>query len=205
MTTTPTAPIGPDAAAPQAPAGVAEDAMRAGKAPVGTGSSPLFAQLIALALICTGVVGVQSLLVSFGAVAGPSWISWTIEAANGIRGGSAAVLAAGITAIVLGVLLLPVVFKRRPRKGVELSANTGVHLRPRDLARIAESALDGADAVTGVHVKATRRQIRIAATTVAGKDGNTAVVEDIRTRLHPALAALERQPRVKVTVHNEEI
>lgn len=192
-------------AAPPPPAVTADDALRAGKPPVGTGSSPLFAQLIALVFICLGVVGVQTLLVSLGVTAGTAWTSSVVDAGDAIKGTSMVVLVVGVLAIVLGLLLLPVVVRPRPRKGVALLANTGVHLRPRDLARIVESALDGTDAVTEVQARANRRSLRINATTVAGKDRNGEIKADINSRLSPTLSTLERAPRVKVTLHNDGI
>ncbi|GAA1923740.1 DUF6286 domain-containing protein [Nocardioides hwasunensis] len=192
-------------AAPPAPAVSAEDALRAAKPPVGTGASPLFAQLIALAFIGLGVVGVQALLVSWGVVTGPAWISSTVEAGDGIAGDSVLVLLTGIVAVVLGLLLLPVVFRRRPRKGLALSAQTGVHLRPRDLAEVLESRLEGTDTLTDVRVKATRRRVRITADSVASKGQNSQVQDDIEARVGPALDALERKPRLAVAIRNDGI
>lgn len=193
----------PDVAAPAAPDVGAEDALRAAKPPVGTGASPLFAQLIALALIGLGVVGVQALLVSLAVVTDTAWISSAVDAGDGIEGDSVLVLLAGIVAVVLGLLLLPVVFRRRPRKGLALSANTGVHLRPRDLAAVLGSALEGTDTLTDVRVRATRRKVRVTATSVAAKDRNGQVEDDIDARVAPALDALERRPRLTISISNE--
>ncbi|RYB94721.1 hypothetical protein EUA93_10420 [Nocardioides oleivorans] len=192
-------------AAPPAPAVGADDALRAAKPPVGTGASPLVAQLIALAFIGLGVVGVQTLLVSLDVVRDRAWISSAVEAGDGIAGDSALVLVSGIVAVALGLLLLPIVFRRRPRKGLALRANTGVHLRPRDLADVLESALQGADTLADVRVKATRRKVRITADSVAAKDRNGQVKDDIDSRVGPALDALERKPRLAVTIRNDGI
>ena len=93
MTSTPT----PDAAS---------GPLRAGKAPVGTGASPLVAQLFALALICLAAVAVQHLLVLQGAATGTSWLASAVESTDGISGDTPLVLAVGVVAVVLGLLLL---------------------------------------------------------------------------------------------------
>lgn len=192
MTSTPT----PDAAS---------GPLRAGKAPVGTGASPLVAQLFALALICLAAVAVQHLLVLQGAVTGSSWLASAVESTDGISGDTPLVLVVGIAAVVLGLLLLPVALKPRPRKGIPLATTTGAHLRRQDLRRIVESAVEGTDAVTDVVVKVTRRRIRVTATSVATKDRDAETRAAIDERLTSVRDALERRPAVTITVRHEDI
>lgn len=179
--------------------------LRAGKAPVGTGASPLVAQLVALGLVALGVVAVQHLLVQLGAVQGTSWAVSALESADGLEGSSVLVLVVGVVAVVLGLLLLPVALRPRPRKGLAVRATTGVHLRPRDLARVLEARLEGIDGVTDVRVKATRRRVRVRATSVAGKDRGAATKVTVRDRVEPVLGALEHAPRLSVSVRHDEI
>lgn len=188
-----------------APTGDVPDVLRPAKPPVGTGSSPLFAQLIALAFIGLGVVGVQTLLVSLDVVSDRAWISSVVDSADGISGSSALVLVVGVVSLVLGLLLLPVVLRRRPRTGLALRADTGVYLRRRDLADVLEAALDGTDAVTDVRVRTTRRKVRVDATSVAGQDRDSEIRDAIGVRLAPAMDALERPLRLGVTVRNDGI
>lgn len=179
-----------------------KDAMAAARPPVGTGSSPLVAQLIALALIGLGILGIQEALVRTSAITSSSWTSAVVDAVDGLTTATW-VLIVGAVLAVLGLLLLPIVFKRRPRKTVSLSASTGVYLRTRDLGRIAEGAIAGIDTVTDVSVKASRKKVRVTATTVAGTDRNADIADDVRARLAPSLGALEHPPRIKVSVTNE--
>jgi hypothetical protein len=179
-----------------------KDAMAAARPPVGTGSSPLVAQLIALALIGLGILGIQEALVRTSAITSSSWTSAVVDAVDGLTTATW-VLIVGAVLAVLGLLLLPIVFKRRPRKTVSLSASTGVYLRTRDLGRIAEGAIAGIDTVTDVSVKASRKKVRVTATTVAGTDRNADIADDVRARLAPCLGALEHPPRIKVSVTNE--
>ncbi len=179
------------------------EAMSAAKEPVGTGSAPLFAQLIGLALIGLGVVAVQHLLAARGAISGSSWLSATVDAVDGVQGSSPAVLTLGIVAVVLGVLLLPVVFKPRPRTSLTLAASTGVHLTPKDTARIVSSSLDDVDSITAVKVVATRRKVRVKATTVAPKDRATEVSSDLRQAAERVLAPFAKPPKLVISLDHD--
>ena len=192
MTTTPT----PDAAS---------GPLRAGKAPVGTGASPLVAQLFALALIGLAAVAVQHLLVLQGAASGPSWLASAVESTDGVSGDSPLVLTVGIVAVALGLLLLPVALKPRPRTGIPLATTTGAHLRRQDLRRIVLSAVEGTDAVTDVVAKVTRRRIRVTATSVATKDRDAETTAAIDERLTSVADALERRPAISITVRHDDI
>lgn len=178
-----------------------DQALPPGKPPVGTGSAPLVGLLLAVALVGLGVVGVQTLLAALDAVAGPGWVERVVDTADGTAGDSSAVLVVGAAAVVLGLLLLPVALRRRPRRGLALRAGTGVDLRPRDVARVLASTLEDADAVTDLAVRATRRRVRVDATTVATRERTAAVTADLEERAAPALQALAHPPRLTVRVH----
>ena len=178
-------------------------AMRAARAPVGVGSAPLVAQLLALALVALGAVGIQEALVRTGAWKTSSWTSAVVDSVDGVRYDDPIVLVLSIVLVVLGLVLLPLGFKRRPRTSVALDATTGVYLRSRDLARVAATAVEGADSVTDVDVKAGRRTLKVQATTVASRDRKDDIAQDIRSRLTASLDALERAPRLKVSVKTE--
>jgi len=167
------------------------------------GSAPFVAQLLAVALIALGAVGLEEALVRTGAVNQPSWTSATVRAMEGARSDRPVVLVLAIALVLLGLVLVSVAFKRRPRTSVALRADTGVYLRTRDLGRVAASAIEGADAVTDTDVTSSRRTLRVRATTLAPKDRNGEIETEIRDRLSSSLEALDRPPRVKVTVRNE--
>ncbi|WP_229052045.1 DUF6286 domain-containing protein [Aeromicrobium sp. Leaf350] len=195
MTTTPL----PEAAAePVAP-------LRAGKAPVGTGASPLVAQLLALALVCLAAVAVQHLLVLTGTVSGTSWLTTAVDGLDGLDGGTPLVLVVGVVSIVLGLLLASISVKPRPRKGIPLATTTGAHLRRRDLRRVVDAAVDGTDAVTDTTVTVSRRRIRVTATSVATPDRDAETRAAIEERLRSVGDALERRPAVSVTIRHDEI
>ncbi|GGF50271.1 hypothetical protein GCM10011519_25300 [Marmoricola endophyticus] len=187
----------PDEAVPDA-----EAALSAAKPAVGTGAVPLVAQLVALALICLGAVGVQSALVVWGMVPGPAWTSVGIDAADRVRREDVWVLVAGIVAVVVGLLVLRVALHRRPRRGLPVAATTAVDLRPRDLVRLAENLLAGPGAVTGARAKASRRRLKVDVVSGATPDQRAAVAADVRERLEPLLLAMARRPRLRVKVRD---
>ncbi|KQT91527.1 hypothetical protein ASG49_10920 [Marmoricola sp. Leaf446] len=183
----------------------ADDALRASKPPVGVGASPLVAQLVALGLIALGAVGVQALLSSTGAISQAPWTTSAVDAVDGTASDTPVVLVVAVVAILLGLLVLPIAFKRRPRKAIELDATTGVRLRTGDLSRVAKAAVEGTDGVTDVDVRASRRKLRVVATSVAAKDRDAAIRSDIESRLQPTLRALQHGPRLSVSVRNEGV
>lgn len=185
---------------PEAVAADPADALSPAKPAVGTGASPLVAQLFALALVALGAVGVQEALVRWGWISSPSWTSAVLDALDGVEGSSALVLVVGVVAIVLGLLLLAVALRRRPRRGVQVGATTNVDLRTRDVESMARVLLDGPGAVTDARVRASRRRVVVKAVSGADDDQLGAVRDDVRERLRPLLAALEHTPRLKVSV-----
>lgn len=182
--------VAPDEAAALSPA----------KPAVGNGSVPFVAQLLALLLVVLGVVVGQHALVRWGWVSGGSWTDSVVSYLDGVQHGSVWVLVIGVVAIVLGVVLLLTALRRRPRRGLQVAARTGVDLRAHDLSRMAEALLGGAGAVTDARVRATRRKVRVRATSGATDDLRAEVADDVRERLEPLLGGLARRPRLKVTV-----
>jgi len=205
MTTTPGTEAPVEAPVQPTAASTAGEPLRASKPPVGTGASPLVAQLVALALICLGAVAVQHLLVETGAVTGTSWLQTTLDAADGVDGRTPAVLTTAIALIALGLVLLGVALKPRPRKGIPLATTTGAHLRRRDLRRLAEATVENVDGVTGVDVAVTRRRVRVVATSVARPDTDDATRAAIGAQLGSVLDALEHTPRLTVSVRRDDV
>lgn len=176
----------------------------AAKSPAGTGATPLVAQLLSLALVPLGVVAVQHLLVQLGAISGGSWLETTVQAADGVAGDSPVVLGAAIAALVVGVLLLPVALKPRPRRTLALTASSGVHLRRKDLQRVVEAAIDGTDGVTDADVSVGRRRVKVVARSVATSERDTALESTVREQVEKVCAAVDRSPRVTVAIRHEK-
>lgn len=173
----------------------------AGKAPVGSGSAPLIAQLLGLALVGLGVLGVQAAVSTVQG--GTSWLTSAADSVDGTRHDAAIVLVVAVVAVLLGLLLLPIVLRRRPRTSVPLSAATGVHLRLDGLAQIARAALDGVDTLTDARVSASARTVRVNAVSFAPVAEHARIVEETQRALVEAYAALERPPRIVVRLKHD--
>lgn len=177
--------------------------MRAAKAPVGTGPTPLVGQLVALLLVALGVLGVQEGLARSGAVS-TSWTSWLLSRVSGLSA-TFSLLVLFVVAALVGLLLLVLVFKPRPRKTLTLSSSTGVYLRTGDLARIAQSRVAGADGLADADASAGRRRLAVNVTSVEPRSGNDELERDVRARLQPTFDALDNAPRLTVSITNREL
>lgn len=178
--------------------------MDAAKAPVGVGATPLVATLAALLIIALGVVGVQEALMRSGAITSTSWTYKVLTTLDGLEARWWMFVVFALMALV-GLFLMLLVFRRRPRKSLSIAAETGVYLRTKSLARIVEDQVEGAAGLSNVEVVASSSRLRIDATTLQPKDNNLAVADGIRERIAPTLEALSSSPKVKINVRNETI
>lgn len=177
-----------------------DSAVAAAKPPVGVGASPLVAQLLAVGLVALGVVGVQDLLARTGVLAQEPWLDTALGAVDGVTSDSPWVLVGGVAAAVVGLLLLPVPFRRRPRKALELRATTGVRLRTQDLSRLVRGSLEAVDGVTDVQVHSSGRSLKVTAATVVSDERRAQVARELREQLEPTLEALQKAPRPRIKV-----
>lgn len=179
-------------------------AMTAARAPVGVGATPLVATAMALLLIAVGVVGVQEALVRSGATTTSSWTSQTLSFLDGLEA-QLWMLPLFVLLALAGVLLLLLVFRRRPRKTLALKARTGVYLRTKDLGRILEEQLEGTQGVTDVDATASGSRLRIVVNTLEPKSTSKTVAERVRMRIAPTIDTLSKTPKVKIHVRNEDL
>lgn len=177
-----------------------DSAVAAAKPPVGVGASPLVAQLLAVGLVALGVVGVQDLLARTGVLAQEPWLDTALGAVDGVTSDSPWVLVGGVAAAVVGLVLLPVPFRRRPRKALELRATTGVRLRTQDLSRLVRGSLEAVDGVTDVEVHSSGRSLKVTAATVVSDERRAQVARELREQLEPTLEALQKAPRPRIKV-----
>ena len=167
--------------------------LAAGKTPVGPGAITVVGLLLAVAVIGLGVLGIQTALVSAGALTGTSWLTWLLRGFDGLTAGAWA-LPVGAAAILLGLFVLVAALRRRPRTAVALRASTGVFLRPHAVARLAEHAADEVDGVSTASASATRSRVRVRVTTT----GDAGVEDAVRAAISERLGALESTPRITV-------
>lgn len=177
--------------------------LRSAREPVGSGSSPLVAVVLALGLIALGVVGVQEAAVRSGLWSSRSWTSATLDALDGRAAPQWLVAPAGVL-LVLAFVLLAAALRRRPRTTVALTSETGAFVRTSDLAVIVQSAIEGLDGVTETDVRATRTSLKVRAVAIVPRSANPSISSDVEERVAPVLAALDRPPRVRVSIKNKE-
>lgn len=177
--------------------------LKAAKPPVGSGTTPLFAQLVALLVLALGVLGIQEALARGGLVS-TSWTSWLLTQADG-RTATFAGLVLFVFLILVGLVLLVAVFRPRPSKVLTLSAETGVFLRASDMARIAADRVAGVDGVDEVDAAASRKRLNLRVTTVEPPSGNSTVEAEVRSRLEPVLDVVGNPPHLRVNITNREL
>lgn len=173
--------------------GPGAEPVAAAKTPVSSGRIATVGLLLSVLVIGLGVLAVQTALVAVGLLHGVTWLTWLINAANGLTPVTW-VLVAGIVAVLLGLWLLWSSVRRRPRTAVALRAATGVFLRPRDLAALAVTAADDVDGVSDAHASATRTKVTLRITTTGDRSVGDAVKTAVTQRLEP----LDKPVRINV-------
>ncbi len=182
-------------------AGRHEKSLRQAKTPVGLGVQPVFGALWALLVVALGVVGVRDALVYAGLLSGSGWCE---EAAAKLDGKSveAWMVPAGAALAILGLALVVIALRRRPKRGIRVTATTGIYLSSRGIQRLAQAAAADVDGVDTTTVSATRRKIRVDATTFLSQPEQAE--EHIKEAVHSRLSALETAPTVRVRVRRAE-
>lgn len=174
------------------------------KQPVGSGFTPAVAIVVAVCVGAIGVVGVQEALVRSRVIDGPAWVTQLLAKLNH-QEASFGTLVASVALVLIGVWLLSLVLRRRPRKSIGLAAQTGVFLRTKDLGGIAAAAVQGADGVTDVDADATRGRVRVTVHTVEPSSSNGELRRRVEERLGGVVDALDPRPRVKIEIDNQEL
>lgn len=168
--------------------------MAAAKAPIGPGGISLVGLVLALLVVGLGVIGVQAALVISGALSGSSWFDSVVSQIDGASA-QGWMVPAGVVLALVGLWLLVLAIKPRPRTAVAVQAETGVFLRPRDLARIAVSAADGVGGVEDAHASASRGRVTVSVTTTGEDHG---VADAVEAAVSQRFAALQKPARVDV-------
>jgi len=168
-------------------------AMDAAKAPVGSGAISVVGLVLALLLTAAGLVAIRDALVRSGLLAGQLWTEQTLRALDGL---SAAgwMVPVGAALILLGLWLLLTVLRPRRRTAISVTSSTGVFLRLRDVAWLAERAAEQVDGVLVARARATRRAVTVRVRST----GSSAVTEGVRSAVSGRLSALDQIPTVKV-------
>ena len=168
-------------------------AMDAAKAPVGSGAISVVGPVLALLLTAAGLVAIRDAVVRSGLLAGQPWTEQTLRALDGL---SAAgwMVPAGAALILLGLWLLLTALRPRRRTAISVTSSTGVFLRLRDVARLAERAAEQVDGVLVARARATRRAVTVRVRST----GSSETAEGVRSAVSGRLSALDQIPTVKV-------
>lgn len=169
------------------------DPLKAAKTPVGPGAVTYLGAFLALVVILAGVMGLQTGAAAAGLTTSRPWLTRAIDGTNGLRPLAWAV-PIGVLLVLVGLWLLAAGVWPRPKTAVAVDAQTGVFLRPRDLAQLAQDAADNVDGVAAVHAKASLRRVTLDVQSTGG-DG---VGEDVRRAVDQRLAPLEKTVQVNV-------
>lgn len=174
--------------------------LRAGKLPVGNGPVGWIGVVLAVLVTALGVLGVIEALIGAGAIGGRSWIAAAASSSDGQRP-TRWLVALGAALILLGLWLLVASLRRRPRRVVALTSATGVYLRPKDLARLAEASASRTDGVMDAHATATKRTVSVRVTTTSHQvtELEARVGQAVAQRLEP----VAKPPRVQTRVRHE--
>ncbi len=180
------------------PQGEAPATLGAAKAPVRPGVLSLLGLLLAVVVTALGVVAVRDALTWGGVLSGDPWLRQAGLAVNG-RGASPWLVPVAIVVILIGLWLLVVALRRRPRPATRLRAQTGVYLQTRDVARLSRSAAESVGGVLSADTRASRRAVGVTVTTTGDESTSAAVQEAVTRRL----SALDSPPKVTVTTHTD--
>lgn len=194
-TSTPPRPVNATGASPSVQLPPADaPVMAKAKTPISAGRITALGVVLALVTVALGVVGLHDALVSANAFGGPFWVTSTIHALDGLKPQWWAV-PAGALMVLIGLWMLTVALRPRPRTAVALKSQTGVFLRPRDVKKLAARAADDVDGVVATQVSATRRAATMSVV-VTGDDGR--ISQDVEDAVAERLAALDPPPRLKI-------
>jgi hypothetical protein len=167
--------------------------MRAAQVPTGPGAATGVGVLLALLLTAAGVVAVHDALIYAHLLHGRAWLSTAAKTLDGVRPASWMV-PAGAALILLGLWLVVTALRPRPRKATALTATTGVFLRPKDVARLAETAVDDVSGVLHSRVSANRRVVDVHVTGT----GDPNLPDRVHAAVVDRLAPLQTPPKVRV-------
>ena len=171
----------------------AQEPLKAAKTPIEPGAITFVGAVLSLVVIALGAVGLQTAVSAVGITKSQPWLTRVIEGADGLRP-LGWMPALGVVLILAGLWLFVAALRPRPKTAVALTAQTGVFLRPRDLARLAEHAADDVDGVAAVHARATRGKVTVRVQST----GDPGVVEAVGAAVAEQLEAVKKAPRVSV-------
>ncbi len=168
-------------------------AMRAAKLPRSNRGIATLGILLALVLAAVGVLAVRDALLYADLLGGTPLLHRLATVLQGLRP-SLWTIVVGVVLVVVGLALLMKALWPSAPKVTALEAATGVFLRPRDVTRLVETAVENVDGVLSARVSTTPRRV----TVDVRFTGDEGVSERVRTAVAERLAPLRDQPAVRV-------
>ncbi|HET7474493.1 MAG TPA: DUF6286 domain-containing protein [Dermatophilaceae bacterium] len=168
-------------------------ALAPAKTPVGSGRLGTVGLVLALVVTALGVVAVRDALAYAELIGGRPWVGALVRAVDRQRP-SGWLVPVGVVLALVGLWLLVTALRPRPRTAVALAAQTGVFVRPKDVARVATDAAEQVDGVLSANVRATRRTVTVAVRTT----GNPNTQREVQERVSRRLAGLDTTPTITV-------
>lgn len=184
----------PDDATPHAD-GSDHAPLEPAKAPVSPGTITALGVILALVVTAAGVVGLQTAAAASGLLDEDPWLTQWIDGVNGLEP-RAWMPVLAVLLVAAGLWLLLVALRPRPRTAIAVRAQTGVFIGGRDLTRLLEHAAADADGVVDVSVGATRAKVSIHVSSTGAPEVRDGVTSAVR----PVIEALEKEPKVTVSV-----
>ncbi|MBT9273680.1 hypothetical protein KMZ32_06290 [Phycicoccus sp. MAQZ13P-2] len=166
---------------------------KAAKNPVGPGAITFIGGLLAIGVIVVGALGLQVAASAVGSTTSTPWLNQLITGGDGLRP-LGWMLPVGLLLVLVGLWLLLTALRPRPKTAVSLDARTGVFIRPRDVARLAEHAADDVDGVASVRARATRTKVTLSVDSTGGDE----VADAVKSAVTEQLSTLKKAPRVSV-------
>jgi len=170
--------------------------MRAARRPISAGFLSVMGIIWSVLVIALAVVCIRDALVALDAVGGRPWITGVTEWLDGTQA-TRWMYAIGVGCILLGLLLLVLAVKPRPRRGIAVEAQTGVLVSKSALRRLASSSARDVDGVDTVSVSASRKWVKVDATVLSSsrvKEVEAAMAGAVIERL----SALRDKPGIRV-------
>ncbi len=171
----------------------ADQAMPAAKVPRRTGGIAVLGVFLALLATAVGVLAIRDGLAYAGLIQSRPLLHPLAKGIQGLRP-SEWVLVAGIVLAVVGLVLLVRALLPSAPKVVPVTAASGVFLRPRDVGRLVETAVEGVDGVLDVRASASPRRITLSLRST----GDAGVAERARAAATTRLEPLARQPALRL-------
>ncbi len=170
-----------------------------------TGAGPIgwVGPLMALLLTLVGLVLLRDAIFAPAGGSTSGWPagqpSWLGSATSALDGTAAAgwMVVVGVVLALVGLYLLVVALRRRPRRAIPLAGDSGAYLLVADVARRAGAAASDVDGVLSASASATRHRVTITAETTGGSTGQR-ISDEVRAAVSESLKALASPPQVRV-------